>query len=193
MARIYRKQPAADHAGESDCKYTRLARRIGLVTLAFVLQLSSSTSSASSSSSVQAAAYSINVDDVHELLPAGVAPTAAGGRKALSLYYYNGRMRPGQNSWDDAVQQRQLVANTFALRHSYTQNGDHKIVQGSRRRELLTGLLSNRPLAVRSDRIDPLNHFRHYRGGFDITNKHYWAVCTSNVFSTTKLKPSASI
>jgi hypothetical protein len=87
------------------------------------LQLSSSTSSASSSSSVQAAAYSINVDDVHELLPAGVAPTAAGGRKALSLYYYNGRMRPGQNSWDDAVQQRQLVANTFALRHSYTQNG----------------------------------------------------------------------
>lgn len=128
MARIYRKQPrAADHAGESDCKYTRLARRIGLVTLAFVLQLSSSTSSASSSSSsVQAAAYSINVDDVHELLPAGVAPiTAAGGRKALSLYYYNGRMRPGQNSWDDGVQQRQLVANTFALqhRHRYTQNG----------------------------------------------------------------------
>jgi hypothetical protein len=90
------------------------------------LQLSSSTSSASSSSSsVQAAAFSINVDDVHELLPAGVAPTAAGGRKALSSYYYNGRMRPGQNSWDDGVQQRQLVANTFALRHrhSYTQNG----------------------------------------------------------------------
>lgn len=179
MARIYRKQSrAADHAGESDCKYTRLARRIGLVTLAFVLQLSSSTSSASSSSSsVQAAAYSINVDDVHELLPAGVTPTAAGGRKALSLYYYNGRMRPAQNSWVDDVQQLQLVANTFALRHrhSYTQNGDHKIVQGSRRRELLTGLLSNRPLAVRSDRIDPLNHFRHYRGGFDVNNKHYWA------------------
>jgi hypothetical protein len=126
MARMYRKQPrAALHAGESDCKYTRLARRIGLVTLAFVLQLSSSTSSASSSSSVQAAAYRINVDDVHELLPTGVAPTAAGGRKALSLYYYNGRVRPGQNSWDDDVQQLQLVANTFALRHrhSYTQNG----------------------------------------------------------------------
>ncbi len=127
MARICRKLPrAADHAGESDCKYTRLARRIGLVTLAFVLQLSSSTSSASSSSSsVQAAAYSINVDDVHELLPAGVTPTAAGGRKALSLYYYNGRMRPAQNSWADDVQQLQLVANTFALRHrhSYTQNG----------------------------------------------------------------------
>jgi hypothetical protein len=84
----------------------------------------------------------------------------------------------------------QLILDIWQL---WFATGDHKIVQGSRRRELLTGLLSNRPLAVRSDRIDPLNHFRHYRGGFDITNKHYWAVCTSNVFSTTKLKPSASI
>ncbi len=84
----------------------------------------------------------------------------------------------------------QLILDIWKL---WFATGDHKIVQGSRRRELLTGLLSNRPLAVRSDRIDPLNHFRHYRGGFDVNNKHYWAVCTSNVFSITKLKSSASI
>ncbi|RVW57362.1 hypothetical protein CK203_089580 [Vitis vinifera] len=25
------------------------------------------------------------------------------------------------------------------------------------------------------NRIDPLHHFKHYRGGYDIRNKHYWA------------------
>jgi len=25
-------------------------------------------------------------------------------------------------------------------------------------------------------RVDPLDHFRKYRGGFNITNKHYWSV-----------------
>jgi hypothetical protein len=33
-----------------------------------------------------------------------------------------------------------------------------------------------RPLAAKSDRVDPLNHLRKYRDGFDIKNKHYWAV-----------------
>lgn len=30
--------------------------------------------------------------------------------------------------------------------------------------------------ANRTDRPDVLNGFRHYRGGWDITNRHYWAV-----------------
>ena len=25
-------------------------------------------------------------------------------------------------------------------------------------------------------RVDPLNHFKMYRGGYNITNKHYWSV-----------------
>jgi len=25
-------------------------------------------------------------------------------------------------------------------------------------------------------RVDPLDHFEKYRGGFNITNKHYWSV-----------------
>lgn len=25
-------------------------------------------------------------------------------------------------------------------------------------------------------RVDPLDHFQKYRGGFNITNKHYWSV-----------------
>jgi hypothetical protein len=33
-----------------------------------------------------------------------------------------------------------------------------------------------RPLAAKSDRVDPLNHLRKYRDGFDLKNKHYWAV-----------------
>jgi ABC-type sugar transport system permease subunit len=32
-----------------------------------------------------------------------------------------------------------------------------------------------RPLAAKSDRVDPLNHLRKYRDGFDLKNKHYWA------------------
>lgn len=28
----------------------------------------------------------------------------------------------------------------------------------------------------RTKRPDILNHFRQYQGGWDITNKHYWAV-----------------
>nr|XP_024397762.1 uncharacterized protein LOC112292982 isoform X2 [Physcomitrium patens] len=32
-----------------------------------------------------------------------------------------------------------------------------------------------RPLALRDNRIDPLDNFNKYRGGYDIKNKHYWA------------------
>lgn len=32
-----------------------------------------------------------------------------------------------------------------------------------------------RPLALRDDRLDPLNNFNHYYGGYDIKSKHYWA------------------
>lgn len=31
-----------------------------------------------------------------------------------------------------------------------------------------------RPLAERNDRLDPFNHFNHYRKGYDIRSKHYW-------------------
>ena len=30
-------------------------------------------------------------------------------------------------------------------------------------------------------RDDPLNHFNKYRGGYNITNKHYWSVSFSPV------------
>lgn len=35
--------------------------------------------------------------------------------------------------------------------------------------------------AKRTRRPDVLNKFRHYRGGWDITNKHYWAVSYSSL------------
>jgi len=35
---------------------------------------------------------------------------------------------------------------------------------------------TTRPLAVRGNRRDPLNNFNKYRGGYDVKNKHYWAV-----------------
>jgi len=45
---------------------------------------------------------------------------------------------------------------------------------GSLRRQLAeTDFL--KPLAVKSDRRDPTNKFRRYRGGFDISSKSYWA------------------
>lgn len=31
-------------------------------------------------------------------------------------------------------------------------------------------------------RVDPLDHFEKYRGGFNITNKHYWSVNLSPFF-----------
>lgn len=49
------------------------------------------------------------------------------------------------------------------------------------RRRLLSS--TTRPLAVKGNRVDPLNHLRHYRNGYDVTNKHYWAVCHSSTSS----------
>jgi hypothetical protein len=59
---------------------------------------------------------------------------------------------------------------------------------------LLRGLLENgqandsttneRPLAVKRDRLDPFNHFRKYRGGYNIQSKHYWGVFLSFLFET---------
>lgn len=46
---------------------------------------------------------------------------------------------------------------------------------GERRRLAVTGLFTKKPLAVKSDRRDPTNKFRRYRGGYDVTSKHYWA------------------
>lgn len=50
------------------------------------------------------------------------------------------------------------------------------------RRRLLSS--TTRPLAVKGNRVDPLNHLRHYRNGYDVTNKHYWAVCHSSTSNT---------
>ncbi|KAG0604717.1 hypothetical protein M758_9G002900 [Ceratodon purpureus] len=44
-----------------------------------------------------------------------------------------------------------------------------------RRQLAVTGLFTKKPLAVKSDRIDPTNKFRYYRDGYDVTSKHYWA------------------
>ena len=41
---------------------------------------------------------------------------------------------------------------------------------------MLDGLFTQKPLAVKPHRRDPTNKFRHYRGGYDVTSKHYWAV-----------------
>jgi hypothetical protein len=40
-----------------------------------------------------------------------------------------------------------------------------------------------RPLALRDDRLDPLNNFNHYYGGYDIKSKHYWAVREQSLLS----------
>lgn len=34
--------------------------------------------------------------------------------------------------------------------------------------------------AKRTDRPDILRHFKTYRGGWDIANRHYWAVSSFN-------------
>lgn len=36
-------------------------------------------------------------------------------------------------------------------------------------------------------RVDPLDHFKKYRGGYNITNKHYWSVNLSLSLSPPKL------
>jgi hypothetical protein len=56
----------------------------------------------------------------------------------------------------------------------------------ARRRRVLTVVQSSsssttsssefRPLAPKSDRIDPLDHFRKYKDGYNLKSKHYWAV-----------------
>jgi len=52
------------------------------------------------------------------------------------------------------------------------------LADSGRRRLLQTQpSTTTRPLAVKGDRRDPLNSFHKYRGGYDVKNKHYWAVC----------------
>jgi hypothetical protein len=45
---------------------------------------------------------------------------------------------------------------------------------------LATNSSNYRPLAEKDDRIDPLDSFHKYRGGYDVKNKHYWAVSITN-------------
>jgi hypothetical protein len=37
-------------------------------------------------------------------------------------------------------------------------------------------LVDARPLAVKHDRVDPLNRFKKYRGGYNLKGGHYLAV-----------------
>ncbi|KAJ4751569.1 envelope glycoprotein B [Rhynchospora pubera] len=39
---------------------------------------------------------------------------------------------------------------------------------------------SSTVLSVRTERIDPFDHFKEYKGGYNITNSHYW---TSTIFT----------
>ena len=45
---------------------------------------------------------------------------------------------------------------------------------------LATNTSNYRPLAEKDNRIDPLDSFHKYRGGYDVKNKHYWAVSITN-------------
>ena len=45
---------------------------------------------------------------------------------------------------------------------------------------LATNSSNYRPLAEKDNRIDPLDSFHKYRGGYDVKNKHYWAVSITN-------------
>lgn len=58
-----------------------------------------------------------------------------------------------------------------------------------------TSIFSHKPVAFgspvqeqRFHRPDPLRHFKFYKGGYDIRNKHYWAVSSISVLLC--LKPS---
>ncbi|KAI8002427.1 hypothetical protein LOK49_LG08G02034 [Camellia lanceoleosa] len=44
-------------------------------------------------------------------------------------------------------------------------------------RSLLQAVNISEPMRQSDDavRVDPLNHFKKYRGGYDVTNKHYWS------------------
>lgn len=54
------------------------------------------------------------------------------------------------------------------------------------RRNLLQTNNESPPISEEDDdtvRADPLNKLKKYRGGYDITNKHYWSVILSLLFS----------
>ena len=47
-------------------------------------------------------------------------------------------------------------------------------------------------VAERTKRKDPLSHFKQYTGGWNISNKHYWAVRLSNSYSILGVKSSGN-
>jgi hypothetical protein len=49
------------------------------------------------------------------------------------------------------------------------------VVQSSSSSSTTRGSSEFRPLAPKSDRIDPLDHFRKYKDGYNLKSKHYWA------------------
>jgi hypothetical protein len=49
------------------------------------------------------------------------------------------------------------------------------VVQSSSSGSSTTSSSEFRPLAPKSDRIDPLDHFRKYKDGYNLKSKHYWA------------------
>eukprot|EP00249_Psilotum_nudum_P032151 c47336_g1_i1 orf=2-790(-) len=76
------------------------------------------------------------------------------------------------------IQYGRSKAQLGQLVHTQTQvkgGGTPEFPMEFKKRLLLDGNTSSERLAVRNNRIDPLNHFRKYKGGYDIENKHYWA------------------
>ncbi|XP_024380685.1 uncharacterized protein [Physcomitrium patens] len=69
------------------------------------------------------------------------------------------------------VAQNSLLNHTQIAAYDFEQ---HLVNYHERRQLQVTGLFTNKPLAVRSDRIDPTNKFRRYRDGYDVTSKNYW-------------------
>ena len=70
-----------------------------------------------------------------------------------------------------------LISEYVGSRLDVSTNCAHNLA--AHRRALLatnTSASNFRPLAARDDRLDPFDHFNHYRKGLDIKSKHYWGV-----------------
>ncbi|XP_010258498.1 PREDICTED: uncharacterized protein LOC104598245 [Nelumbo nucifera] len=75
---------------------------------------------------------------------------------------------------EEPLYERHYTEREIGLRHWYSSEAGRKLLQSE---------IGSAPKRQRDDgtvRVDPLDHFKKYRGGYDITNKHYWS---STVFT----------
>ncbi|CAL5414119.1 unnamed protein product [Camellia sinensis] len=71
-----------------------------------------------------------------------------------------------------------LVVEIWALNFNEIEGGPTTTFTSSPLgRSLLQAVNISEPMRQSDDtvRVDPLNHFKKYRGGYDITDKHYWS------------------